>query len=106
MSGGTSKLESLLPEERFCGLSQEDNCTPLRVGGVTVAIFDFNKVCEEELGEGILRAEVAGVTHVTAELLEEESLPVIKLVIMLALDGAECPLTDFFSMARGDAGKG
>lgn len=100
-SGGTSKLESLLLEERFCGLSQEDNCTPLRVGGVTEAIFDFNKVCEEELGEGILRAEVAGVTTVTAELLEEESLPFNEP----ALEGAETPLTDFFSVARGDAGK-
>jgi len=106
-SGCTSKLGPLLPEERLCGLSQEGNCAPFRVEGVKGPIFDFNKLWEDGLGEGMLRADVAVLREVAAELVEAEGLHIFEL----ALDEVERPAAeplrvetcvDLLSEARGE----
>jgi hypothetical protein len=106
-SEGTSKLDSLLPEERLCGLSQAGNCAPFRFEVVKVPTFDFNKLWEDALGETILRAKVAGLADETAELVEAEGL----LLFAPARDEVDRPVAeplkvgfcvDLFSEARGE----
>lgn len=97
--------------ERLRGLSQEGDCAPFRVDGLTENFFDFNKLREDELGEGILLADVAGLREEATEFVEAEGLPIFGR----GLDEAERSVAESFrvetwndlcSEARGDGDGG